>query len=268
MTAGTHTTKDVLGRALTPRNRPGAQKGQAPPNKGRKFPGEVFTTEEIDRLLDAAENNGYCPIVGQRNRALIVVLWRCGLRLSEALALMPRDVNLPARVIKILKSKTAAGVRTVGVDDITAEALERWFLARKERGIGDTSPVFCTIIHGAGRRMATTTWQGTIKDIARRAGIDKRVHSHGLRHTFASESIREEISLPVVSRMLGHADTQITHRYLNHTLSPIEAVEAMQRRGAAGPVDLTAELAASVSALRIELTDQLADLVAAQRGTA
>lgn len=66
--------------------------------------------------------------------------------------------------------------------------------------------------------------------------------------------------------MLGHADSRITHSYLNHTLAPLEAVEAMQRRGAESePVDLTSELAAQVAALRTELTDQLGALVAAQR---
>jgi hypothetical protein len=104
-----------------------------------------------------------------------------------------------------------------------------------------------------------------IKRIARQAGIQKRCHAHALRHTFASETIRENIALPVVSRMLGHADTRITHSYLNHTLAPLEAIEAMQRRGPASePPDLTAELVAQVAALRTELTDQLAALAGVQ----
>jgi integrase len=264
--------QDALGRPLTAANTPGRGSGQRPANYGRKFPGETLTADEMRRLLDAAlhpsnARGSYEPPSATRNHALLTLLWRCGLRSGEARALMPRNVNLPARTIYVPKSKTPAGLRTVGVDDMAAESLERWLSVRGELGIGDTSPVFCTTLHGMpGRPLGESFLPEAIKRCARQAGIAKRAHAHGLRHTYASEVVREGVALPVVSRMLGHADTQITHRYLDHTLSPLEAIEAMQRRGASGPVDLIAELVAQVSALRFELTDQLAPLVAGQNG--
>src|SRR5205807_2597622 len=57
--------------------------------KGQRYPPEVRSQEEVERLLDACGRS----FTGRRNRALLVLLWRCGLRLSEALALEPRDVR-------------------------------------------------------------------------------------------------------------------------------------------------------------------------------
>jgi integrase len=262
---------DAIGRPLNAANTPGAHKGRPAPNKGRKFPGEVLTADEMEQLLDAAlhpasraATNGWAPPSAARNHAIMTVLWRCGLRSGELRALYPHDVNLPARTIRVPKSKTPAGLRTVGIDDIAAESLERWLSVRAELGVGDGSPVFCTTLHGQpGRPLGGGSLPDIIKRAAKQAGIAKRVHAHGLRHTFATEALRENIALPVVSRMLGHADTQITHRYIDHTLSPLEAIDVMQRRApAAAPVDQTAELAAQVAALRSELTDTLATLVA------
>lgn len=233
--------KDALGRPRTPANTPGSRKGLAPPNAGRKFPAEPLDHDEMSRLLDAALHPGtpdprssapWATTSAPRNHALLTVLWRTGLRLGEALALMPRDVDLTKRTISVEKSKTAAGVRTVGLDDIAAESLERWLEVRAGLGVNGSCPVFCTVLHGAGRPIAPSTWQGTIKAIARRAGIVKhRVHSHGLRHTFAAEVVSEGESLPVISKMLGHKNAAITLHYVDNTLSRSKAVEAMQRRG-------------------------------------
>ena len=258
---------DALGRPLTAANRRGVRKGQRPPNFGRTFRAEVLSTDEMHRLLDAAlhpSNAGgnYVPPSATRNHAILTVLWRAGLRSGEMRALFPRDVNLPARTITVNKSKTAAGLRMVGIDEVAAESLERWLSVRAGLGVGNSSPVFCTVMHGEpGRPLGPGFLPDAIKSMARQAGIEKRVHAHGLRHTYASEVIREGHALPVVSRMLGHAGTAITHTYIDHTFSAGEAVDAMKRRGATpsepqSGADLTAALA--------ELTGRLEALAVGQ----
>ncbi len=294
--------RDVLGRPLTAANTPGARKGQAPPNAGRKFPAEVLTPDEMRRLLDAAlhpvcgtagRDYGYVPPSAPRNHALLTVLWRCGLRTGEARALMPSDLNLPARVLKVPKSKTPAGLRAVGVDDIAAESLERWLQVRAALGVGDRSPIFCTVLGAAnsgsyesqrGRATSSGNYEPgrplnagfppeMIKRCARQAGIAKRVHCHGLRHTFAAEIVREGHALPVISKAMGHADTLITHAYLNSTIARNEVIEAMQRRGCTVPTlgqdgDLAAGLAELIGRLEAlaageaELTERLEALTA------
>lgn len=218
---------DVLGRPLTSRNRPGARKGQHPPNYGRTFPAEVLERPELDRLLEAAENNGYCPIVGQRNRTLLIVLWRSGLRLAEALDLEIRDLDLQRGRLTVREGKGKKR-RVVGLDPGALEEIKAWLSMRASK-ISNSPYVFCTIIHGAGRRMSTTTWQGTIKDIAKRAGIERRVHSHGLRHTCAVDLRREGIHSHLIQHQLGHSTLAMTEHYLDH-LEPIELIDTMRGR--------------------------------------
>ena len=218
---------DALGRALTPVNQPGARRGQRPANYGRTFPAEVLERSDLDRLLEAAVENGYCPIVGQRNRTLLIVLWRSGLRLSEALDLEIRDLDLERGRLLVRQGKGKQR-RVVGLDPHALEELKAWLSMRASK-VQNSPYVFCTIIHGTGRRMAASTWQGTIKDIARRAGIERRVHSHGLRHTHAAELVREGVHSHVIQLQLGHSSLSMTEHYLAH-LEPAEVINAMRRR--------------------------------------
>ena len=65
--------------------------------------------------------------------------------------------------------------------------------------------------------------------MARRAGVEKRVHPHGLRHTGASELRSEGVEIGVISKQLGHKSISTTARYLDH-INPKEVVETMRRR--------------------------------------
>ncbi len=84
---------------------------------------------------------------GVRNRALIAVLWRSGLRISEALQLELRDVDLQAGSLRVRHGKGDKS-RTVGVDEQTAAMLARWIDRRRKLSPGARAPIFCTL---AGR---------------------------------------------------------------------------------------------------------------------
>src|SRR3954465_13694111 len=81
---------------------PDYRRGKPPANKGKKYPPEPLTDEEVFALLDACSPRS---ATGLRHRALIVVLWRAGLRISEALALYPKDVDVAGRTIRVLHGK-------------------------------------------------------------------------------------------------------------------------------------------------------------------
>jgi site-specific recombinase XerD len=70
---------------------------------------------------------------------------------------------------------------------------------------------------------------------ARRAGIEKRVHPHGLRHTMAYELLMEGIPIPIIQRQLGHASLQTTDTYLSH-IAPRQVLEVMADRNWAAPI--------------------------------
>jgi site-specific recombinase XerD len=205
---------------------PGYRAGEHPPNYGLKLPAEILTAAEVGRLMDACARR---TPGGVRNRALIVVLWRGGLRTAEALDLELRDVDPDAGTLTVRHGKGNRR-RIVGLDPPAFAVLEQWLRVRRELGVPRGAPVFCTITStNLGRPLGGSYWRQAIKRLGAQAGIEKRVHSHGLRHTHAVELMREGVPLLVISRQLGHSSLQITQQYLDH-LEPGEVVAAMQHR--------------------------------------
>jgi site-specific recombinase XerD len=205
---------------------PGYRLGMKPANAGNKYPAEVLSRSEIEQLLAACSRRG---VTGIRNRALIVVLWRAGLRIAEALALQVKDVDLDAGTLAVLHGKGDYR-RVVGLDPQACAVLEVWLARRRELGIARGAPVFC-VVSGAsrGRPMYSASVRETLKLLGQKAGIEKRVHPHGLRHTHAAELAREGVPVNVIRRQLGHASLATTARYVEH-LNPTEVIEAMQNR--------------------------------------
>jgi integrase len=216
---------DHRGRPRPAVTLPGHRAGQKPANHGRTYPAEVLTAGEVAALLSACGRGA----AGLRNRALIIVLWRGGLRCSEALALELRDVDRDAGTLTIRHGKGNRR-RVVGLDPPAFAVLERWIVRRSRLAVPRGAPVFCAISKGSiGRPISPSYWRETIKRLGVKAGIDKRVHSHGLRHTHAVELMRESAPMLHISRQLGHSSIAITQRYVDH-LEPGEVIALMQRR--------------------------------------
>jgi site-specific recombinase XerD len=194
----------------------------SPWNKGKKLPVEILTNEEVGKLILACSNRA--P-TGIRNRALIVCLWRCGLRVSEALALRPKDIDSKAGTIRVLHGK-GNKARVCGIDPQALAVIQRWLDRRAELGITGRSPVFCTL-DGSG--IASVYVRNLLRRLGAKCGLLKRVHPHGLRHTHASELRQEGIDIGIICRQLGHANTAVTARYLDH-VCPKSVVETMQNR--------------------------------------
>jgi site-specific recombinase XerD len=193
-----------------------------PANKGQKLPPEPLTQDEVKALIRACSKRA--P-TGMRNRALIVVLYRAGLRVSEALAIMPKDLDAEAGAIRILRGKGGT-TRTVGLDAGAWAILQLWLDRRAALGMNGRQPVFCTL---KGEPVKSAYVRTLFPRLARKAGILKRVHPHGLRHTFAFELAAERTPINVIQAQLGHANVATTSRYLAH-LNPIAVVEAMKAR--------------------------------------
>ena len=162
---------------------------------------------------------------GVRNRALLAVLYRGGLRIGEALALYPKDLDADRGTVAVLHGK-GSKQRTVGLDPGAFAVLERWLDRRRTVGLNGRYPLFCTL---QGKPVKAAYVRALLPRLARRAGIEKRVHPHGLRHTHAAELAREGVPVNLISRQLGHAGVGVTARYLDH-IAPEELVAAMQRR--------------------------------------
>jgi len=215
----------IAGRRRSYVTLPGYRLGMKPGNAGRTFPAEVLTREEIHRLMAHLGKGN----AGARNRALIVVMWRCGLRVAETLALSPKDVDLDRGTVTVLHGK-GNHRRVVGIDPEAAAVVAAWLERRRKLGLTGRQPLFCVISQPSiGKAMYSSCVREFMKDGAVKAGLDKRAHPHGLRHTFASDLARERVPLHIIQKLLGHADLATTARYVDH-LTPWEAIDAVRAR--------------------------------------
>jgi site-specific recombinase XerD len=209
--------------ARSPATAPGYHAGREPANKGNEYPAEILTGGELNRLLRVPS-----PKVptGIRNRALIAVMARAGLRCAEALALELRDLDPVNGLIRVRHGK-GDKARTVGMDP-DAFALVQLWLDRRARLPIKSRRVFVTL---AGQPLKSSYVRTLLPRLAAKAGIAKRVHPHGLRHTFAAELAREGVPMNEIQRWLGHSSLHTTTTYLDHIASVDLAKRAASRGG-------------------------------------
>ncbi len=193
--------------------------GQPAPNAGKKYPAEPLTPAEASAIL--AQCSRRAP-TGVRNRALLMLLSRSGLRISEALDLRPSDISMDNHTIRLLDTKSGKP-QTRGFHPDAEDALARWLDTRKSLGVRN-GRLFCTLDGGP---LSDDYVRQMLRRYARRAGVEKRVHPHGLRHTFADQLQRGGMTVGEISKLLGHSSIAVTARYLDH-MTNHEAISALE----------------------------------------
>jgi integrase len=128
---------DCAGRRRSPATLPGYHRGRPPRNKGLRFPADPPTVEEIIAVMRAAGENR----AGLRLRGVIVVLWRAGLRISEALALSETDLDRARGSIQVRRGK-GGRAREVGLDPWAFAQLDPWLELRRQLPVG---ALFCVV---------------------------------------------------------------------------------------------------------------------------
>jgi site-specific recombinase XerD len=171
--------------------------------RSRKRPVEVLTSAEVTELLRQCSSTA---ATGVRNRALISVMYRSGLRMAETLKLRAVDVNPERGTLRVLHGK-GDKPRTVGLDDGGMAMVQRWMAELGYR----QGPLFCTL---AGAPLSDSYVRAMLRRIARSAGIEKRVHPHGLRHSLAVDMANEGVPMPKIQQQLGHDRPSTTDTYL------------------------------------------------------
>ena len=175
---------------------------------------DVLTTDEIGELL--ATCNTRSPS-GARDHALLTLLWRTGLRISEALALKVKDLDCNTGLVRVHHGK-GDKARVAGLDQVALRSLERWLAKRKALGLNGRQPVFCTISDGKtlkkGSKLNDANCRQMLARRVTRTEIEKRVHLHGFRHAHAMELMQEGVPVPLISRVLGHSSLAVTDHYL------------------------------------------------------
>ena len=198
---------DRAGRPRSPATMPGFHAGRAPSNKGRRYPADPPHVEEIIAVMRTAGDSPH----GDRLRALIVILWRAGLRIQEALSLAEVDLD-PRRGSLLVRHGKGGRRREVGMDAWGWQQLQPWLQTRLALPVG---PLFCILTGPTrGRHWANAAAREELRQTAARAGVRRRFAPHQLRHAHAVEMAREGVPLVVIQRQLGHSNLGVTSVYL------------------------------------------------------
>jgi site-specific recombinase XerD len=215
---------DAAGRPRSPATLPGYHAGRPPRNKGMRYPADPPTVDEIVAVIRHTSGGRH----GWRARAMIVVLWRAGLRVQEALALAERDLDHRRGSILVCSGKGGRR-REVGMDEWGWEQLRPWLSARAQLPVG---PLFC-IIDGptCGRQWSGAAVRSEFRRLAAEAGVRRRFAPHQLRHAHALELAREGVPLNIIQRQLGQANLGTTSIYLQG-IDPEESITAVRARRA------------------------------------
>jgi len=195
-------------------------------NTRRKKLPVVLEPEEVEKLL-SIPNKRY--ITGIRNKAILATMANMGLRVSEVVNLRPGDINLTKRNLRVINGKDGVD-RDITIPINTAEALREWKKAKPK----DSKYFFTTIKNknqgnrfdsSKGSQLSVRYIQFMVKRYAKKAGIDKDITPHTLRHTFATSFIRQGQNVMKLKKILGHSDISTTQIYV--TLANKDIEEAM-----------------------------------------
>lgn len=188
-------------------------------------PAEVLDEDEIRALLGTFSRRAPTAV---RNRALILLLWRAGLRITEALSLQLGDVHLDAArpTLTVRAGGKFGKQRIVGIHGEAAAELGRWLDVRQRLGLGRHRHVFCTL---KGGRLDASYVRAMLLRKRKRAGIERRVHPHAFRATLAVELTRDGVPLPAIRDVLGHANIASTDAYVRRVF-PEVAIDAVINR--------------------------------------
>ena len=176
------------------------------PKLEKKLP--VFlNVQEVERLLEAPNSKS---LFGQRDRAMLELLYSCGLRVSELINLSYHNINLKDEFIRIHGKGNKERLLPMG--EIAIDYLTKYELNSRPALLknGQSDSYF---LSNRGSAMSRQNFFYIIKDYASKAGIDKPLSPHSLRHAFATHLVQKGADLRSVQLMLGHSDISSTQLY-------------------------------------------------------
>ena len=171
----------------------------------QKLP-QILTSKEVELLLEQPECT---DMKGYRDRAMLELLYATGIRVSELISLDITDVNIPAGFIRC-RSKDKE--RMIPLYPAAIKALSEYveFIRPQMIASPDEPSLFVNI---SGERMSRQGFWKIIKTYQKKAGIEKDITPHTLRHSFAAHLLENGADIHDIKEILGHADISSTQRY-------------------------------------------------------
>jgi len=187
------------------------------PKLDKRLP-SFLTREEVTRLIEYPDST--TPL-GQRDRALLELLYASGPRVSELVGLNLGQVNLDSREIRVWGKGNKERVVLMG--EPATRALTKYLKEGRPLLLGEkrTNALF---LNRYGQRLTERSVQMELQQMARQAGIGKRVHPHMIRHTFATHLLDGGADLRVVQELLGHASLTSTQIYTHVSKSQAKKI--------------------------------------------
>jgi len=177
------------------------------PKSGRKLP-DTLTVEQVDRILDQPDiKNKY----GLRDKAILEIMYACGLRVSETLNIKKRDIIFDAEIVRIFGKGSKE--RIVPIGNSAIKWIEEYINKARPQlvKLGKTSESL--FLNSRGGKLSRMGIWKIVDKYVRAAEIDLNIHPHTFRHSFATHLLEGGADLRAVQEMLGHSDISTTQIY-------------------------------------------------------
>ena len=179
-------------------------------------PAEVYARSEIEAILTAPRQ--------PRDRVLLMTVYGCGLRISEATQLKTSDIDRPRMQLRVRDGKGAKG-RVLPLSERLLKELVNYWRAQRQGKAGHDSP-WLFLGKKAGQPMGRYTGQNIYYTALEKSGVRRKGGIHLLRHSFATHLMESGVELPVVQHLLGHSSIKTTALYLHVTARRLAEVRS------------------------------------------
>jgi integrase/recombinase XerD len=191
------------------------------PRPGTYLP-DVLAADDVGRILDAPPADDPTGI-GIRDRAILELLYGCGLRVSELVGLDIERVDLPNQQVRVIGKGNKE--RRVPMGDEARERLHRYRIGPRAEWTAKR-PTEAVFVGQRGRRMSREAVWRLVKRWTEVSGVNERVTPHTFRHSFATHLLEGGADLRVVQALLGHASISTTQLYTHLTGERVREVYA------------------------------------------
>ncbi len=185
------------------------------PKAAKRLP-KVPTAEETNALIDGVETVDVESAWPERDRAIMEVLYGCGLRVAELVGLDLQDLDFTERWMRVRGKRRKERLVPFGAK--AAAALERWI---SQRPASAGTAVFVT---RKGARLSDRSARRVVKLYATLLSGDSSLHPHSLRHAYATHLLADGADLRAIQELLGHSSLSTTQKYTQVSLADLMAV--------------------------------------------
>jgi len=179
------------------------------PKKESKIP-VVLSKDEIKKLLDSITN--------KKSKLMISLIYACGLRVSELINLKPQDFDFPGKTIHIKQAKGKKD-RIANIPEFLSKSLQSLSNFQKQNNQE-------YLFTGPKGKLSSRNLQKIVKKAAKKAGIEKDIHVHTLRHSFATHLLESGTDIRYIQELLGHSSLSTTQLYTHISQEQLRKVKS------------------------------------------